>query len=92
LSVDAANKDLLCGVYVPFIIPAHLSQMDLGEAFADLVNLVEESFTSEFQKYEFHDYSDKNYLKNMLVKQKLSLIVIMLLLPKYQHLKEKLAL
>jgi hypothetical protein len=67
LSVDATNKDLLCGVYVPFVIPAHLSQMDLGEAFADLVNLVEESFTSEFQKYEFHDYSDKNYLKNMQI-------------------------
>jgi len=67
LADDAAHKELLSGVYVPFVIPAYLSQMDLGEAFAELVNLVEKSFASEFQKYEFHDYTDKNYSKNMQI-------------------------
>ena len=65
LSTDSANKELLNGVHVPFVIPAHFSQMDLGEAFSNLVASVEKSFEAEFPQYEFKDFTEKNYLKNV---------------------------
>ena len=65
LSYDPTNKELLNGVYVPFLIPSQFSQMELGMAFSNLVNHVEKSFETEFPQYEFKDFTEKNYLNSV---------------------------
>jgi len=60
LKENTKESPILNGVYVPFIIPRSLANLDLGEAVNQLLVSVERNFTGEFPDYEFNNFADTN--------------------------------
>jgi hypothetical protein len=60
LKENSKESPILNGVYVPFIIPSSLANVDLGEAVNQLLVSVGRNFMLEFPEYEFNNFADSN--------------------------------
>jgi hypothetical protein len=72
LMIESVSRDpefsaILKGVYVPFLIPSTLYNLDIGISLTKLLGLVSKSFTSAYPQYEFKNFFDTSLEKKINV-------------------------
>ena len=67
LKENSNESPILNGVYVPFIIPRSLANLDLGESVNQLLVLVGRNFALEFPDYEFNNFAESDLTEKIRV-------------------------